>query len=298
MNGLPLKRNPDRAMGSGLQLTALQAESDSSAARLPRANILGVGIHAVGMKKAVEAVEGAIASRRKGYICVANVHVVVEAQDRADYRRLLNESFLTVPDGRPLVWVGRLQGSRAIEQVGGPEIMIELCDRSRDRGYTHFFYGGAPGVAEQLKDVLTKRFPGLCVAGTYSPPYRPLHADEELMLKQLFARVKPDVTWVGLGAPKQERFMASYLPLLDTTIMIGVGAAFDIHTGRIANSPGWVKACGAAWLFRLIQEPSRLWKRYLKTIPPFLWGVFLQILGLKRYELMTLQPDTRNNSAL
>lgn len=270
-------------MESGLQLTAPQTESDSSAACLLRANILGVGVHAIGMNQAVEAIEEAIASRRKGYVCVANVHVVIEAQDRADYRRLLNESFLTVPDGRPLVWVGRLQGSRIIEQVGGPEIMIELCDRSRDRGYTHFFYGGAPGVAEQLKDVLTKRYPGLCVAGTYSPPYRPLHADEELKLKELFARVKPDVTWVGLGAPKQERFMASYLPRLDTTIMIGVGAAFDMHTGRIKDAPHWAKRCGAAWLFRLVQDPKRMASRYMRTNLRFLWEILLQFSGLKPY---------------
>jgi len=173
-------------MESGLQLTAPQTESDSSAACLPRGNILGVGIHDIGMNQAVEAIEEAIASRRKGYVCVANVHVVIEAQDSADYRRLLNESFLTVPDGRPLVWVGRLQGSRTIEQVGARDHDRALRPLARP-GYTHFFYGGAPGVAEQLKDVLTKRYPGLCVAGTYSPPYRPLHAGEELKLKQLFA---------------------------------------------------------------------------------------------------------------
>lgn len=264
-----------------MQLTALKMESDSSVTRLPRANILGVGIHDIGMSQAVEAIEEAIANKRKGYVCVANVHVVMEAQDHADFRRLLNESFLTVPDGRPLVWVGRLQGSRTIEQVGGPEIMFELCDRSRERGYTHFFLGGAPGVAEQLKDVLTKRYPGLSVAGTYSPPFRPLDADEELKLQELFVRAKPDITWVGLGAPKQERFMASSLPLLDTTIMIGVGAAFDMHAGRIKDAPHWAKRCGAAWLFRLVQDPKRLASRYIRTNPRFLWEILLQFSGRK-----------------
>ncbi len=152
-----------------MQLTALKMESDSSATRPPRANILGVGIHDIGMNQAVEAIEEAIANKRKGYVCVANVHVVMEAKDHADFRRLLNESFLTVPDGRPLVWVGRLQGSRSIEQVGGPEIMIELCDRSRDRGYTHFFYGGAPGVAGQLKEELTKRLSRTLRGGDVQP---------------------------------------------------------------------------------------------------------------------------------
>jgi N-acetylglucosaminyldiphosphoundecaprenol N-acetyl-beta-D-mannosaminyltransferase len=268
-----------------LQPASLQTQSDSGPARRPRTNILGVGIHAIGMSRALEAIEEAIASRRKGYICVANVHVVIEAQDCAAYKHLLNASFLTVPDGRPLVWVGRLQGARAIEQVGGPEMMLELCELSCEKGYTHLFYGGAPGVADKLKDSLTARFPGLRVVGTFCPPFRPLNTQEECEVRDLFDCLKPDITWVGLGAPNQEQFMARYLESLNTSVMIGVGAAFDMHTGRIKDAPRWAKRCGVAWFFRLVQDPRRLAWRYLRTNPRFLWEILLQFSGLKEHSL-------------
>lgn len=145
---------------------------------------------------------------------------------------------------------------------------------------------------------MAARYPGLRVVGAYSPPFRPLTSDEERQLRESFAKLKPDITWVGLGAPKQERFMAGYIDSLDTTVMIGVGAAFDLHIGEIKNSPRWAKVCGLAWLFRLAQEPRRLWRRYLRTNPRFLWGVFLQILRFKRYELTIPQTDTTNGPTL
>lgn len=250
-----------------------------------RLNILGVGVHDITMTKACQAIEEAITEHRKGYVCVTNVHVVMEAQDHGDFKKLLNDSFLTLPDGRPLVWVGRMRGSRVIEQVGGPEIMVELCELSRSRGYTHFFYGGAPGIAEKLRDRFRERFPGLNVVGTYTPPYRPLNKEEQCELRRLFEQVKPDITWIGLGAPKQELFMANYLGSLNTTVMIGVGAAFDMHTGVISDAPLWAKRWGVAWLFRLAQDPERLAGRYLRTNPRFIWGVLLQMSGIRSHSL-------------
>jgi N-acetylglucosaminyldiphosphoundecaprenol N-acetyl-beta-D-mannosaminyltransferase len=138
------------------------------------------------------------------------------------------------------------------------------------------------------------RYPGLEVVGVYSPPFRPLTAGEERELRALFDRLKPDITWVGLGAPKQEQFMADYLPSLNTTIMIGVGAAFNMHTGRITDAPHWAKRCGVAWLFRMAQEPRRLSGRYLRTNPRFLWKVFLQLTGLRPYTL----PDTASDTTV
>lgn len=276
-----------------MQLSVLEPEFALRPSPFGRANILGVGIHAINMENAQQAIEEVIARRRKGYICVTNVHVVMEAQKSAEFKQLLNSSFLTVPDGRPLVWVGRLQGSRVIEQVGGPELMVRICELSSRKGYTHFFYGGAPGVAEELRNRFMTRYPGLEVVGVYSPPFRPLTAEEEDELRELFNRLKPDITWVGLGAPKQELFMANYLRSLNTTIMIGVGAAFDMHTGRISDAPYWAKRCGVAWLFRLAQEPRRLFGRYLRTNPRFLWKVFLQLTGLQQYAL----PDTGSDTA-
>ena len=272
-----------------MQSTVLRSPLRPRSSGLPQVNILGVGIHAIDMAMALDVIETAINRKNKGYVCAANVHVVMEAQDSAEFKQLLNSSLMTVPDGRPLVWLGRLWGVRSISQVGGPEMLDELCDLSRRKGYTHYFYGGAPGVAEQLREIMIARYPGLRVVGAYSPPFRQLTSDEERQLSGSFASLKPDITWIGLGAPKQEKFMANYLDLLDTTVMIGVGAAFDMNTGRIKDAPRWAKKCGAAWLFRLVQDPQRLWKRYLKTNPSFLWNAFLQTLHFKKFELEVSQ---------
>lgn len=258
---------------------------DSKCPVPPRINVLGVGIHGLNLQSAVELMESAIIRKSRGYVCVTSVHGVIEAQDDPKYREILNNSFLTVPDGRPSVWLGWARGCEGMDQVSGPELMLQLCEQSCEKGYTQFFYGGAPGVSEELKQVLTRRFPGLKVVGTYAPPFRPLSEREEIEVCELIARAKPDVTWIGLGVPKQEFFMAQYLNRFDTTLMIGVGAAFDMHTGRISDPPKWVKRMGLAWFHRLMQEPKRLWRRYLKTNPRFMWAITLQLLGLRKYEI-------------
>jgi N-acetylglucosaminyldiphosphoundecaprenol N-acetyl-beta-D-mannosaminyltransferase len=170
-------------------------------------------------------------------------------------------------------------------QITGPDLMLHVCAESVEKGYTHFFYGGDVGVAEQLKANLEQKFPGLQVIGTYTPPFRPLNSEEERELQELVARLKPDMFWVGLSTPKQERFMAEYLSKLDTRLMIGVGAAFDIHTGRIKDSPDWLQALGLQWVHRLCQEPRRLWRRYLYNNPRFIVRITSQLLKLKKYEL-------------
>ena len=256
-----------------------------------RANVLGVGIHGINLQSAVELMEVAVISRKPGYVCVTGVHGVIEAQGSATYKEVLNNSFLTVPDGRPGVWVGWAQGCKDMEQVGGPDLILRFCELSSQKGYTQFFYGGAPGVAEKLRDVLTRRFPRLKVVGTYTPPFRALNSDEESEFSQLLTRLKPDVTWICLGAPKQELFMAQHLGKLDTTLMVGVGAAFDMHAGPIRDAPQWVKHLGMAWLHRLMQEPQKLWKRYLRVIPRFTWAITLQMLGLKTYRVGGSEPE-------
>lgn len=248
-----------------------------------RTNVLGVGIHAVNLDSTVALIESAIFSRRRGYVCVTNVHAVMEAQASDYYKDVLNHSFLTVPDGRPSVWIGRFRGHSQMDQVGGPDLMLRVCEMSSRKGFTQFFYGGKPGVAEELRDDMCRRYPALKVAGTYSPPFRPLTEEEKGELSTRFALLKPDVTWIGLGAPKQEFFMAQYLERLDTTIMVGVGGAFDMHTGRTKDAPPWVKRAGFAWLHRLAQEPRRLWKRYLTTNSRFILAITLQLLGVRKY---------------
>jgi N-acetylglucosaminyldiphosphoundecaprenol N-acetyl-beta-D-mannosaminyltransferase len=252
---------------------------------LLRANVLGVGVHALNMPLAIEHVDRAISENKKGYICVTGVHGVMEAQADSEFREILNSAFLNTPDGMPTVWVGHFQGLRAMDRVYGPDFMLEVCKLSQAKGYRHFFYGGKEGVAEALKSELCSRFPGLQVVGTYCPPFRDLNSEEAQNLKELFSKLKPDFTWIGLSTPKQERFMKKYLPILDTKIMVGVGAAFDIHTGSVKEPPHWVKRAGMQWFHRLLQEPKRLWKRYLINNPKFILRILAQFLGLKKYSL-------------
>jgi N-acetylglucosaminyldiphosphoundecaprenol N-acetyl-beta-D-mannosaminyltransferase len=256
--------------------------SDSS--KLPRVNILGVGVNAINMPQAVDLVSSAVSQGRKGYVCVTGVHGIMEAQKDPAFRTILNRSMLTTPDGMPTVWVGRLKAFSQMRRVYGPDFMLDVCSASVGRGYTHFLYGGVEGVADRLKCELTKKFPGLNVVGTYTPPFRPLNASENADLQATISKLRPDFFWVGLSTPKQERFMAEYLPKLETKVMVGVGAAFDIHTGRAQDSPDWVKSAGLQWLHRLLQEPSRLWKRYLINNPIFMYKMTSQLLGLTKYE--------------
>jgi N-acetylglucosaminyldiphosphoundecaprenol N-acetyl-beta-D-mannosaminyltransferase len=263
----------------------LSAEPVAQPSSPPRANILGVGVHAIDLPQAAGLIEAAIAAERKGYVCVTGVHGVMEAQRSAEFRSILNRSFLVTPDGMPTVWVGKMQGHHHMRRVFGPDLMFEVCRRSPARGYTHFLYGGKPGVAEHLRGVLTQSFLGIEVVGTYTPPFRDLSSEEETGLIRQISQSKPDIIWVGLSTPRQERFMSKYLHRLESTLMIGVGAAFDIHTGRIKDAPSWMKKSGLQWLHRLYQEPSRLWKRYLINNCGFAAKLVVQLSRLKNYEL-------------
>jgi N-acetylglucosaminyldiphosphoundecaprenol N-acetyl-beta-D-mannosaminyltransferase len=250
-----------------------------------RANLLGVGISAIDMQEALRRCEQLLQQRRKGYICVTGVHGIMEAQRDAGFRAILNRSFLCTPDGMPTVWVGRLQGHRRMRRVYGPDFMLEMFRISPGRGYRHFLYGGNPGVAEKLKRRLESRVPGISIVGTFTPPFRALTLAEEDELVATLAEVRPDVIWVGLSTPKQERFMASMIDRLDTCLMLGVGAAFDIHAGLLPDAPTWMKSAGLQWLHRLLREPRRLWRRYLRNNPEFLWNISLQLAGLKTFDV-------------
>jgi len=252
---------------------------------LPRANILGVGISAINLGEATRLIVDAVRERRKGYVAVTGVHGVSEAQRDSEFRYILNAAFLNTPDGMPMSWVGRWQGFKKMDRVYGPDLMHEICAVTKDSGVRHFLYGGAPGVANKLKGALLSRFPGLCVCGTWTPPFRPLNVPEEHELFQLFEATEPDICWVGLSTPKQERFMAAYLDKLPVTVMIGVGAAFDIHAGRVRQAPLWIQRSGLEWLFRLAQEPKRLWKRYLINNPLFVIRILAQLSRVRRYSL-------------
>ena len=250
-----------------------------------RSNVLGIGISIINLQTALAAIAEAVRERRKGYICVTGVHGVTEAQEDPAFRKILNGAFLNTPDGMPMVWMSRLTGFNGIDRVYGPDLMLDVFQWSERSGCRHFFYGGAPGVADELKARLTARFPKVQVVGTYCPPFRPLNAEEEAALRAQVAAAKPDMLWVGLSTPKQERFMAEYLSKLDTTLMVGVGAAFDFHAGRVKQAPRWMQRSGLEWFYRLCSEPKRLWKRYLRNNPLFVGRALLQLTGLRRYRL-------------
>jgi N-acetylglucosaminyldiphosphoundecaprenol N-acetyl-beta-D-mannosaminyltransferase len=251
----------------------------------PRVNVQGVGVHALNLHSAVEVLRTAIATRTKGYVCVTGVHGVCEAQADPGFRSILNSALLNTPDGMPMVWIGKNAGFREMDRVYGPDLLLEVCAASESAGWRHFFYGGGPGTAESLAAVLQEKFPRLQIAGTHTPPFRPLTAEELATLQQQVATARPDIIWVGLSTPKQENFMSSTLSLLDVPVMIGIGAAFDLISGKVKQSPRWIQRSGFEWLYRLMQEPRRLWKRYLKNNPLFVWRMLLQLTGLRRYSI-------------
>lgn len=254
-------------------------------ADVPRANVLGVGVSAIHLQQAVELVLTGIRDGRQGYITVTGVHGVMEAQIDPDLKRIFNSAWLTTPDGMPMTWVGRLQGHRNMNRVYGPDLMEEIFAATRDGAVRHFFYGGNEGVVEELKIALTARFPGAVVCGTYTPPFRALTDEEERDLAAKIERATPHIIWVGLSTPKQDRFMAAHLGKLSANFMIGVGAAFDMHSGRKAQAPRWMQRSGLEWFFRLCQEPRRLAYRYLVYNPLFVFRIVQQFTGWRRYSL-------------
>ena len=250
---------------------------------ISKVNVLGVGISVLNLSTALDAIAGAVQARRKGYICVTGVHGVMEAQADPAFKAILNHAFLCTPDGMPMVWAGKLNRHREMARVYGPDLMLDVCAWSELSGCRHFFYGGADGVAELLVEKLKAKFPGLVVAGTFTPPFRALNAAEGEKLQEQIRGLKPDILWVGLSTPKQEKFMAEYLPKLDVTLMLGVGAAFDFHSGRVRQAPRWMQRSGLEWFYRLVCEPRRLAKRYLRNNPLFVTRFCAQLLGLKKY---------------
>ena len=245
---------------------------------VPTVDVLGVHISVINQERAREILFDAVRAGRRGYVAVTGVHGVMEAQKDEEFRAILNGALLTTPDGMPMVWMGKLQGEQAIARVYGPDLVLNLCEHSCTEKLSHFFYGGAPGVAENLSAKLHQLFPFLNIAGTFTPPFRPLSHDELSELQQRVHAARPDFFWVGLSTPKQERFMAEHLSLLpEAKIMIGVGAAFDLLTGRVRQAPLWMQRSGLEWFHRLTREPRRLGRRYLVNNPRFMLRAISQL---------------------
>lgn len=244
-------------------------------ARFP---VVDVRISALTFELALRTIDGWIARRERHYVNVCTTHTVLECHDAPDLARIVNGAGMATPDGMPLVWLGRLAGHR-VERVYGPDVMLAVCERGQARGYRHFFYGGAEGVTEALVARLRERFPDLQVAGVYTPPFRPLTPAEEQAVTERINASGADLVWVGLGTPKQDYFVARFRPLLEAPVLLAVGAAFDFHAGRVRQAPRWMQRSGLEWLFRLTQDPRRLWKRYVVGNPRFVYLVLRQLLA-------------------
>ena len=256
---------------------------DRVAILVPRTDVLGVGISAVDPASATELVIGWIRNRERHIVAVTGVHGVIEAQDDPKFKRILNDAGLNVPDGMPMVWLSRLAGHKQVSRVFGPDFMLGVSKSLAERNGRAFYYGAASGVAEELARALERRYPGLVTAGDYCPPFRALTAAEEDEVAERINRAAPDIVWVGLSTPSQELWMARFRPRLEAPVLIGVGAAFDYNTGQVRRAPPWMQKSGLEWLFRLVQEPKRLWKRYARNNPLFVYYLICQRLGLRDF---------------
>jgi N-acetylglucosaminyldiphosphoundecaprenol N-acetyl-beta-D-mannosaminyltransferase len=246
--------------------------------KLPNVNILGIRVNGLDMDETIRTIEGWIDRRERHYVCVTGVHGVMESWRDEKLRGIHNNAGLVTADGMPLVWLSRLLGFPGAQRVYGPDLMLAACATSVRRGYRHFFYGGAAGIAQTLVARLESRFPGLRVAGHYSPPFRPLSRREDQTIIEHINSADPEIIWVGLGTPKQECWMSEHRGALKAPVLIGVGAAFDFHAGLKRQAPRWMQRSGLEWLFRLGSEPTRLWRRYLVNNPWFLWLMALQLM--------------------
>jgi N-acetylglucosaminyldiphosphoundecaprenol N-acetyl-beta-D-mannosaminyltransferase len=246
-----------------------------------RCTILGTHISAIHMDMALKTLDSWIIDRTPQYVCVSSSHPVLEAYDNPDLQTVLNNSGLTTPDGMPLVWLLRAYGHKHVKRVYGPDLMLAACQYGLSRRWRHYFYGGAAGIPERLAEVLCARFPGLQVVGLESPPFRPLTPAEDEAAMQRMLASGADIIWVGLGAPRQEFWMAGHVERLARPVLVGVGAAFDFLSGAKPQAPRFIQRSGLEWLYRFFHEPRRLWPRY-RQYPRFAWLALSELIRRKR----------------
>lgn len=251
-------------------------------------SILGVNINVTTMEKTVEYIQNHLCELKGDYICVSNVHTTVMAYRNEEYKAVQNGGAMAIPDGKPLSIVCQKRGYKEAGRVPGPDLMPEIFKLSEERGYRHFFYGSKQSTLDALKEELKKKYPKLNIVGMYSPPFRPLSEEEDLEEVAMINAAEPDFVWVGLGAPKQENWMAAHKGRVNG-LMLGVGAGFDFHAGTVKRAPKWMQEMCLEWLFRLMQDPKRLLPRYFDTNLSFIWytskeGRKLRKLEKQRYK--------------
>ena len=259
-------------------------------------DILGVRLALIDYERTLDWVDAMVAEDEQGYICVCNVHTVMASQEDPELRLALMGSSLNVPDGQPLVWALNALGHSLTDRVYGPELMARACARAAVSGQRFYLYGGRnQGALVQLALNLHQRYPGIQIVGGYSPPHRPLSDEERTAVITEINDAKPDVVWVGIGVPKQEKWMAALRPMLDAPVLIGVGAAFDFHAGLVPQAPPWIQRAGLEWAYRLVQEPRRLGRRYLRYNPRFVGAFARQLLAHREGIRAALRRDAGRN---
>ena len=243
--------------------------------QIPVCNILGVNIAVIDMTRLLEFTDKYIKELSGDYMCVSNVHTTVTAYEDMAYRDIQNGGIMAIPDGGPLSTVGRKRGYKDMKRTTGPSYMEEILKISAQKGYRHYFYGSTEDTLEKLRNVLEHNYPGLQIAGMYSPPFRPLTEEENKQIIERINEVKPDFVWIGLGAPKQERWMAEHQGKV-VGFMVGVGAGFDYFADNISRAPMWMQKANLEWLYRLLQDPKRLFGRYWHTNTKFIWNAIVR----------------------
>ena len=244
-------------------------------AEIPTCNILGVDIAAIDMEWLLTYLNNNIKALAGDYICVSNVHTTVTAYEEEAYRKVQNGGIMAIPDGGPLSSVGQKRGFKNMKRTTGPSYMGEILKISVQKGYRHYFYGSKEETLELLQKKLMEKYPEIQIAGMYSPPFRPLTEEEDKVIIERINETKPDFVWVGLGAPKQEKWMAAHQGKIDG-LMLGVGAGFDYYAENIKRAPMWMQKHNLEWVYRLVQDPKRLFKRYWSTNTKFIWNAMIR----------------------
>lgn len=242
---------------------------------IPTCNILGVNIAAIDMQWLLDYLNKNIGDLSGDYMCVSNVHTTVTAYEDEEYRKIQNGGIMAIPDGGPLSSVGQKRGFKNMGRTAGPSLMGEIFKISASKGYRHYFYGSTDETLEKLYSVLMETYPGIQIAGMYSPPFRPMIEEEDKTIVERINETKPNFVWVGLGAPKQEKWMADHQGKVNG-LMIGVGAGFDYYAGNIERAPEWMQKSNLEWLYRLLQDPKRLFRRYWHTNTKFIWNAIIR----------------------
>lgn len=250
----------------------------------PRPRVLGVPVSALTMSEAITTIGDWIAKGERHYVCTLDVHALMESQSAPDVLDIYRSAAMVTPDGMPLVWLLRRSGHSAADRICGPDLMPALFFQSQQHGYRHFLYGSSEATLALLQEELSRSFPAAKIVGRYSPPFRALTRAEEEDVDQLLNAADPDIVWVGLGAPKQDRWMAAHRAALKAPVLIGVGAAFDMIAGTVKRAPRFLRRTGCEWMFRVAQEPGRLTKRYLHSNSRFVISLIGERLHFGRHE--------------